>query len=86
MIDSTLQDRSLPRPFAGLPCPSCGGLKSYVIDVRSRKDGQARRRRQECSSCKFRYTTYEVRAEEYEKVTETLKGQRVVPNPKERQG
>lgn len=54
-------------PFSGLSCPQCGNAKSYVIDVRSRKDGKARRRRYQCNSCQSRYTTYEVRAEEYEK-------------------
>lgn len=39
-------------------CPECGFDDSKVIDSRP-TDGKIRRRR-ECLSCKFRFTTYEV--------------------------
>lgn len=68
MIDLIPDERYQGRPFTGLPCPQCQALKSYVIDTRSWRDGRARRRRYECNSCQFRFTTYEVRAEEYERV------------------
>ena len=38
-------------------CPRCGFEDSAVVD--SRGDGSAIRRRRECESCKFRFTTYE---------------------------
>lgn len=46
-------------------CPACNG-ESRVIDSR---DGEsARRRRRECLTCKHRYSTYEIHAEEYDKL------------------
>ncbi len=41
-------------------CPACGHEDDKVIDSRSVRDGHAVRRRRECSSCRQRYTTYEV--------------------------
>ncbi|NLF25306.1 MAG: transcriptional repressor NrdR [Deltaproteobacteria bacterium] len=38
-------------------CPKCGSEKSAVID--SRSDGDTTRRRRECQSCEFRFSTYE---------------------------
>ncbi len=38
-------------------CPRCGFEDSAVVD--SRGDGSAIRRRRECESCQFRFTTYE---------------------------
>ncbi len=38
-------------------CPRCGSERSSVVD--SRGDEDAIRRRRECSSCQFRYTTFE---------------------------
>lgn len=38
-------------------CPRCGFEDSAVVD--SRGDGSAIRRRRECRSCKFRFTTYQ---------------------------
>ncbi|MCL4134934.1 UNVERIFIED_CONTAM: hypothetical protein GTU68_029230 [Idotea baltica] len=38
-------------------CPKCASDKSAVID--SRNTGSAIRRRRECQSCEFRYSTYE---------------------------
>lgn len=46
-------------------CPLCNG-ESKVIDSR---DGEtARRRRRECLSCKNRYSTYEIHANEYDRL------------------
>lgn len=46
-------------------CPACNG-ESRVIDSR---DGEtARRRRRECLSCKNRYSTYEIHANEYDRL------------------
>lgn len=67
MIPAVAPNTEHDRPLKVFPCPQCGNVKSYVIDVRSRKDGSARRRRYQCNRCQLRYTTYEVRAEEYEK-------------------
>jgi transcriptional repressor NrdR len=40
-------------------CPQCTNLDSKVIDSRSSDDGESIRRRRECTSCGFRFTTYE---------------------------
>jgi len=40
-------------------CPACGFADSRVIDSRPTEEGSIRRRR-ECSSCKKRFTTYEI--------------------------
>ena len=40
-------------------CSKCGVLEDKVIDSRPSKDGKSIRRRRECVSCGFRYTTYE---------------------------
>jgi transcriptional repressor NrdR len=40
-------------------CVQCGSLKDKVLDSRSSKDGTTIRRRRECLSCNYRYTTYE---------------------------
>lgn len=40
-------------------CSKCGALEDKVIDSRPAKDGKSIRRRRECVSCTFRYTTYE---------------------------
>lgn len=41
-----------------IPCPSCGGRQSKVID--SRPVGNTTTRRRTCLGCKFRYSTVEV--------------------------
>jgi transcriptional regulator NrdR family protein len=56
------------RGYVGLSCPNCGYARAHVIDTNIRDGGAARRRRNECKSCKFHFTTYEVLAEEYEKM------------------
>ena len=42
-----------------MKCPRCGAQNDHVVDTRPSEDGTAVRRRRECRSCKFRYTTYE---------------------------
>lgn len=42
-----------------MKCPFCASLDSRVIDSRLSKDGNAVRRRRECTECRRRYTTYE---------------------------
>jgi transcriptional repressor NrdR len=40
-------------------CPFCNNEDDRVVDSRSCRDGQAIRRRRECTGCGQRYTTYE---------------------------
>ncbi len=40
-------------------CPKCGCLDDKVIDSRAVKEGSGVRRRRECLSCSYRYTTIE---------------------------
>ncbi|MDO4888317.1 MAG: transcriptional regulator NrdR [Actinomycetaceae bacterium] len=40
-------------------CPFCRHVESRVIDSRASDDGQAIRRRRECSNCSRRFTTIE---------------------------
>jgi transcriptional repressor NrdR len=40
-------------------CPSCGADDDKVVDSRPTADGTAIRRRRECRSCGFRFTTFE---------------------------
>ena len=40
-------------------CPKCNSDESKVIDSRSIHSGKSIRRRRECISCQFRFTTYE---------------------------
>lgn len=40
-------------------CVQCGSQKDKVLDSRASRDGTAIRRRRECLSCNYRYTTYE---------------------------
>jgi transcriptional repressor NrdR len=44
-------------------CPSCHADDTKVVDSRLAADGAAIRRRRQCLSCSYRFTTYE-RAEE----------------------
>lgn len=46
-------------------CPKCNG-ESKVVD--SRDEELARRRRRQCNICKHRYTTYEIHADEYNRI------------------
>lgn len=47
-------------------CPMCGSKNNYVKDSRTIGDGTVRRRRY--CSCGIRFSTYELTAEEYEKM------------------
>src|SRR5215217_3758688 len=40
-------------------CPKCGNQEDKVVDSRLSKNGRSIRRRRECISCGFRFTTYE---------------------------
>lgn len=40
-------------------CPHCGGLDDKVIESRQNSIGTSIRRRRECLSCGFRFTSYE---------------------------
>jgi transcriptional repressor NrdR len=40
-------------------CPKCGCQDDKVIDSRASREGATIRRRRECVSCGFRFTTYE---------------------------
>lgn len=40
-------------------CPHCGSMEDKVTDSRTLAAGDAIRRRRECMSCGFRYTSYE---------------------------
>jgi transcriptional regulator NrdR family protein len=52
------------RESGGMTC-TCGGA-SIVIETRN--SGNRRRRRHECQKCQKRFTTYEISAEEIEKL------------------
>ena len=40
-------------------CPKCGSRDDKVIDSRQSRDSSSIRRRRECLSCRYRFTTYE---------------------------
>jgi len=40
-------------------CPHCGSIDDKVIESRTLANGDAIRRRRECSSCSYRFTSYE---------------------------
>ena len=40
-------------------CPHCGSMDDKVIDSRTLANGESIRRRRECVSCGFRFTSYE---------------------------
>ncbi|MCL2205114.1 MAG: transcriptional regulator NrdR [Treponema sp.] len=40
-------------------CPHCGSFDDKVIDSRTLADGDAIRRRRECTNCSYRFTSYE---------------------------
>ena len=40
-------------------CPKCACLDDKVVDSRAVKEGAGVRRRRECLSCGYRYTTIE---------------------------
>jgi len=42
-----------------MKCPYCNSQDDHVIDSRTVREGEAIRRRRECTKCAGRYTTYE---------------------------
>ena len=42
-----------------MQCPRCDSAKTRVVDSREGVDGRSVRRRRECESCLFRFTTFE---------------------------
>lgn len=40
-------------------CPNCGNLEDKVLESRSMVNGESIRRRRECLSCGYRFTSYE---------------------------
>ena len=40
-------------------CPHCGSLEDRVIESRQNTSGTSIRRRRECVTCSFRFTSYE---------------------------
>ena len=42
-----------------MKCANCGAIESKVIDSRPTEDSSAIKRRRECLSCHFRFTTFE---------------------------
>ena len=42
-----------------MKCPKCGSDDDKVLDSRAVREGAAIRRRRECASCGFRFTTHE---------------------------
>ncbi|HHT38333.1 MAG TPA: transcriptional repressor NrdR [Mollicutes bacterium] len=42
-----------------MKCPDCGYLDTKVLDSRPSEEGNTIRRRRECDSCHYRFTTYE---------------------------
>ncbi len=40
-------------------CPACGSIEDKVLETRTTANGTAMRRRRECLSCGFRFTSYE---------------------------
>jgi transcriptional repressor NrdR len=42
-----------------MKCPRCDSSKMRVVDSREGVDGRSVRRRRECESCEFRFTTFE---------------------------
>lgn len=50
----------------GKECPACNKPSCKVIESRKTFDGT--RRRYECCSCDYRYTTYEIQSEAYEEL------------------
>lgn len=43
-------------------CPKCNG-ETNVIDSRDHQERTVKRRRRKCQNCKYRFTTFEIRAD-----------------------
>ena len=46
-------------------CPHCGNFDDKVIESRTLANGEAIRRRRECNSCSYRFTSYERTEDNY---------------------
>lgn len=46
-----------------MKCPICGCIEDKVLETRFVGDGSSIRRRRECISCEYRFTTYELTEE-----------------------
>ncbi|HXE63938.1 MAG TPA: transcriptional regulator NrdR [Bryobacteraceae bacterium] len=42
-----------------MTCPFCGHMEDRVVDSRESREGDAIRRRRQCTKCEKRFTTYE---------------------------
>ena len=40
-------------------CPYCGNIEDKVLESRTMVNGESIRRRRECLSCGYRFTSYE---------------------------
>lgn len=64
-----------------MTCDRCGAKDNFnVIDTRKSSDYGYRRRR-ECLSCGFRFTTYEIKPSDLMKQYETIVNSRVYAEP-----
>lgn len=50
---------TIPSIISYVLCPKCGHQGSRVLESRGSEEGAAVRRRRQCSSCEYRFTTYE---------------------------
>lgn len=50
---------ALPVAFVAMRCPSCAAVEDRVVDSREVEQGAAIRRRRECLTCGYRFTTFE---------------------------
>ena len=48
-------------------CPECGSSDTHIVDTRSIRE--AVRRRRQCRDCRQRWTTYEITAEVFERLS-----------------
>ncbi|HIE50883.1 MAG TPA: transcriptional repressor NrdR [Armatimonadetes bacterium] len=63
-----------------MKCPACGHRPTRVLDSRATEDEEAIRRRRECGTCGYRFTTYE-RAESKTLVVIKKDGRREAYDP-----
>ncbi len=59
MISFLLRSDSVVRRPKDMKCPYCGHLEDKVVDSRESREGEAIRRRRQCSGCGHRFTSYE---------------------------
>ena len=49
-------------------CPECKLGSMYVVETRYNENAKAIKRRRKCNKCGFTQTSYELEAEEYQKI------------------